>query len=74
MGREKMALVFTEVRGARAEQGNGKPTCQCEENRRLNTRSSACVSAVAGTHAPGRGEGVEGLGGWLRYIISYLSS
>ena len=29
--------------------------------------------AVAGTHAPGRGEGVEGLGGWVRYIITYLS-
>ena len=38
------------------------------------TRSSACVPTVAGTHAPGRGEGVEGLGGWLRYTIIYLSS
>ena len=30
----------------------------------IYTRSSACVPAVADTHAPGRGEGVEGLGGW----------
>ena len=29
------------------------------------TRSSACVPAVAGTHAPGRDEGVEGLRRWL---------
>ena len=26
---------------------------------------------VAGTHDPGRGEGIEGLRGWLRYTITY---
>ena len=32
------------------------------------------MPAVAGTHAPGRGEGVEGFRGWLRHTITYLSS
>ena len=31
------------------------------------------MPAVAGTHAPGRGEGVEGLRGWLRDIITAVS-
>ena len=38
------------------------------------TRSSACVPAVAGTHAPGRGEGVVGLRRWLEHIITAVSS
>ena len=37
------------------------------------TRSFACVPVVAGTHAPGRGEGVEGLRGWSRDIITAFS-
>ena len=32
------------------------------------------MQAVAGKHAPGRGEGVERLRGWLWYTITYLSS
>ena len=39
----------------------------------VHTRSSACVPAVAGTHAPGRGEGVEGLIIWLGDIISAVN-
>ena len=38
-----------------------------------NTRSSACVPVVAGTHAPGRGEGVEGLRRWFGDIITAVS-
>ena len=30
--------------------------------------------AVAGTHAPGKGEGAEGLGRWLGDIITAVSS
>ena len=36
----------------------------------MSIRSSACVPAVAGTHAPGRGEGVEGLERLLGDIIT----
>ena len=32
------------------------------------------MPAVAGTHAPGRVEGVEGLRGWVRHAITYLSN
>ena len=32
------------------------------------------MPAVADTHAPGRGEAVEGLRGWLRHTITYLKS
>ena len=39
----------------------------------VHTRSSACVPTVAGTHAPGRGEGVEGLTRWLGDIITAVS-
>ena len=38
-----------------------------------NTRSSACAPAVGGTHAPGRGEGVEWLRRWLGDIITAVS-
>ena len=34
------------------------------------TRNSACVPAVAGTHAPGKGEGVVGSRRWLGDIIT----
>ena len=40
----------------------------------IYTRGSACVPAIANTHAPGKGEGVEALGGWLKYTTTYLSS
>ena len=48
----------------------GHPECDrwCTDK-----RSSACVMAVAGTHAPGRSEGVEGLGRWLGDIINAVS-
>ena len=32
------------------------------------------MPAVARTPSPGRGEGVEGLGSWLRYTITAVSS
>ena len=32
------------------------------------------MPAVAGTHAPGRGERVEGLGRWLRAVITAVNS
>ena len=39
----------------------------------IRTRSSACVPAVAGTHAPRTGEGVEGLTRLLGDIITTVS-
>ena len=39
----------------------------------IHTRRSAYVSAVAGTHAPGRGDGFEGLRRWLGDIITAVS-
>ena len=36
-------------------------------------RSSARVPAIAGTHAPGRSEWVEGVRGWLGDIITAVS-
>ena len=38
-----------------------------------HARSSACLPAVAGTHAPGRGEGVEGSRRWLGDVITAVS-
>ena len=37
----------------------------CAGEVRIYLQGSACVPAVAGTHAPGRREEVEGLRGWL---------
>ena len=40
----------------------------------IDKRSSACVPAVTGTHAPGRGEGVAGSRRWSGDVISAVSS
>ena len=66
--------------GLNLELGRLRPKTWCKSD--FSIAGTTCPTylyvylqgAVAGTHAPGRGDEVEGLGGWFRYTISYLRS